>query len=225
MSTFVLIHGAGGSSWSWSYVVPELEHRGHQVVAVDLPCEDDDAGIDAYLDATLAAIGDRRDDLVVVGHSLGGFTAPLVCDRLPVSMLVYVTAMVGAPGESMGAWWETTGCVAARQVQIEADGGNDDDVFTFLQDVPAEVIAASEPHLRRQSGRIFDDVWPLAAQPDVPTRFLLCTQDRFFPASWMRGVVRDRLGIEPDELDAGHVPMLGHPVELAERLHAYRVGR
>jgi hypothetical protein len=42
-----------------------------------------------------------------------------------------------------------------------------------------------------------------------------------FPAGWLRGVVRDRLGIECDELDGGHMPMLARPAELAERLGAY----
>jgi hypothetical protein len=43
-----------------------------------------------------------------------------------------------------------------------------------------------------------------------------------FPASWMRGVVRERLGIVPDEIDGGHCPALSRPRELAERLETYR---
>ena len=67
-----------------------------------------------------------------------------------------------------------------------------------------------------------DEPWPLDAWPDVPTRYLLCTQDRFFPAAWMRGVVRERLGITPDEIESGHCPALSRPAELADRLEAYR---
>ncbi len=37
MATFVLIPGAGSDSWHWHLVGPELEARGHDVVAVDLP--------------------------------------------------------------------------------------------------------------------------------------------------------------------------------------------
>ncbi len=40
--------------------------------------------------------------------------------------------------------------------------------------------------------------------------------DRFFPADFMRRVVRERTGIEPDEMDGGHLAMLSRPVELAE---------
>jgi hypothetical protein len=64
--------------------------------------------------------------------------------------------------------------------------------------------------------------WPWASWPDVPTRFLLCRDDHFFEAAWMRGVVRDRLGIEPDEIAGSHCVALSRPEELAERLDAYR---
>jgi hypothetical protein len=51
---------------------------------------------------------------------------------------------------------------------------------------------------------------------------LLCRNDRFFPASWLRRVVRDRLGVTPDEIDSGHTPALSRPKELAARLERYR---
>jgi pimeloyl-ACP methyl ester carboxylesterase len=56
----------------------------------------------------------------------------------------------------------------------------------------------------------------------VPTRFLLCRKDRLFPATWLRRVVRDRLGFTPDEIDSGHTPALSRPKELVDRLEAYR---
>jgi hypothetical protein len=34
-------------------------------------------------------------------------------------------------------------------------------------------------------------------------------------------MVRDRLGITPDEIDSSHCPALSRPQELAERLVAY----
>jgi pimeloyl-ACP methyl ester carboxylesterase len=62
---------------------------------------------------------------------------------------------------------------------------------------------------------------PLEAWPDVPTRVLLCRDDRLFPAGFIRRVARERLGITPDEIDGGHTPALSRPKELAERLQAY----
>jgi pimeloyl-ACP methyl ester carboxylesterase len=93
MATFVLIHGAADSGWFWHLVDPELRARGHHVVTMDLPCEDDSAGLVEYVDTVIHAIGDRKD-LVVVAQSFGGFTAPLVCERVPVVLMVLVAAMV-----------------------------------------------------------------------------------------------------------------------------------
>ena len=76
------------------------------------------------------------------------------------------------------------------------------------------MLAAADPP-RDQSGTVMEDPWPLAAWPDVPTRFLLCMDDRFFPPEWMRGIVRDRLGIEPDEIPGGHCAFLSQPEALA----------
>jgi pimeloyl-ACP methyl ester carboxylesterase len=84
MATYVLIHGAGDVGWYWHLVEAELRERGHNVVAPDLPCEDDSAGLSQYAETVIDAIGDRMD-LVVVAQSLGAFTAPLVCDRKPLS--------------------------------------------------------------------------------------------------------------------------------------------
>lgn len=81
---FVLIPGAGGAAWYWHRVVPLLEAAGHTTVAVDLPGDGDTAGLDTYTELVLAAVG-RRADTVVVGQSLGGFTAAMACARVPVA--------------------------------------------------------------------------------------------------------------------------------------------
>ncbi len=56
MTTFVLVPGAGGQAWYWHRVVPELQARGHEAIAVDLPAADDGAGFIEYADAVVAAI-------------------------------------------------------------------------------------------------------------------------------------------------------------------------
>jgi len=213
MSTYVLIHGAGSDAWYWHLVAPKLEALGHDVVAVDLPCDDDTAGFEQYADVVVTAAA-AYDDIVLVAQSLGGFTAPLVCDRLDVRLLVLVAAMVPTPGEPAGEWWANTGHVFPDPFDPEV---------VFLHDVPPEVAAASIDHVREQSGAPFETVWPLDSWPDVPTRFLLCRDDRFFPADFQRRVVRERLGFEPDEMQGGHLPALAHPDELVQRLESYRM--
>jgi Alpha/beta hydrolase family len=219
MATYVLIHGAS-DSWYWHLAVPELRALGHEVVAPDLP-SDDATGLAGYTDTVVDAIGDRTD-LVVVAHSLGGFTAPLVCARVPADLLVMVTAMVPSPGETAGDWWDNTGAERARR-DHDTGSGEFDLRTSFFHDVPPEVTdeaMAREP--RSESAAMWTDPWPLTAWPDVPTRFLLCRDDRFFPAPFQRRVVRERLGIEPDEFPSGHLPALSRPKELVDRLEAYR---
>src|SRR6187549_3388886 len=118
MSTFVLIHGGGDVGWYWHLVEAELRARGHDVVAPDLPADDDSATLVDYADAVIEAVAEKQD-LVVVGHSFGGFTAPLVAARLSADVLVLIAGMIPAPGESPDEWWSNTGCGAAVQEQAE----------------------------------------------------------------------------------------------------------
>ncbi len=215
-ATYVLIHGAGDVGWYWHLVETELRQRGHDVVAPDLPCDDDTAGLSEYVDVVLEAIGDRSE-LVVVAQSYGGFTAPLVCDRTPVELLVLVAAMIPAPGEAPRDWWTNT--------RYESGGVDwDDPIAVFYHDVPPELAAEALSRERAQSDKPGQEPWPLEAWPDVPTRVLLCRDDRVFPADFQRRVARERLGVVPDEMDGGHCAALSRPKELAERLDAYRAG-
>jgi pimeloyl-ACP methyl ester carboxylesterase len=224
MATYVLIHGGGGSAWEWHLVAAELRRRGHEVVAVDLPIEDQSAGWPEYADAVVDALGDRTD-LVVVAHSLGAFTGPLVCARVPVGLLVLVAGMIPAPGETGEEWWANTGWKQAYDAAREQHGHDDSPTAVFLHDVPPDLASEALTKARDQAGSPMRERWPLEAWPDVPTRYLLCRDDRMFPAEWSRRHVRDRLGITPDEIDGGHAPYLSRPKELADRLEAYRAAQ
>jgi SAM-dependent methyltransferase/predicted alpha/beta hydrolase family esterase len=227
MSTFVLIHGAGDVGWSWHLVEAELRARGHDVVAPDLPGGDESLELDDYADAVVAAVAERRD-LIVVAHSFGAFTAPLVAVRLPVDALVFVAGMVPSPGEAPGDWWEKTGYRKAVNEQAARDGGatgSQDPYVSFYHDVPRELAAqALSKERAHPSAACSASPWPLEALPDVPTHFVLCTEDRFFPPDLLRRVVADRLGVVPDEIAAGHCVALSHPKELADILEGYTKG-
>lgn len=216
MATYVLIHGAGDVGWYWHLVEDELRSRGHDVVAPDLPCDDDSAGLPEYADAVVDAIGDRTD-LVVVAQSFGGFTAPLVSDRVAVDLLVLVAPMIPAPGEAPADYWSNT------RYEEEVREHYEDDVALFYQDVPPELASEALKRGRAQSDARMREPSPLTAWPDVPTRIVLCRDDRLFPAPFLRRVAQERLGITPDEIDGGHTPALSRPREPAERLEPYRV--
>ena len=223
MATFALIHGAGDVGWYWHLVARELRRHDHDVVAPDLPCDDDSAGLDEYTDTVVQAIGDRRE-LVVVSQSFGGFTAPLLGERLPVEVLGLVTAMVPAPGERGEDWFANTGWQHAVEEQARRDSGkagSDDPFVVSYHDVPRPVAEKALRRERRQSATPGLQPWPLESWPDVRTRFVLCTEDRFFPPGFMRRVVADRLAIRPDEIAAGHCVALSRPKELAAMLAGY----
>lgn len=209
MSDFVLVHGGGDSGWAWHLVEAELRARGHRTVAPDLPLGPE-IGLADQAEAVRAA-ADGFERPVVVGHSFGGFVASLVADQLDAHALVFLTAMVPHPGEAPADWWEHTG--------YASDGSED----PFFHDVPPAL--AEEAQRRGREGEMAGlyQPWPLAGPPAAPARFVLCTEDRFFPPAFMRRVVAERLGVVPDELAAGHCAPLSRPRELADLLEGYAI--
>jgi pimeloyl-ACP methyl ester carboxylesterase len=216
MATYALIHGAGDAGWYWHLVERELRARGQRTVAPDLPIDDDKATLLDQAEVVLDAIAQVHDggELVVVAQSYGGYVAPIVAERASADRLILVAATIPRPGESADEMWQATGWHMPSGGVIEL----------FYQDVEPALAAEAMSHGREQSEATGHESWPLPVWPDIPTRFILCRDDRFFPADWMRRVVRDRLGIEPDELPSGHTPALSHPRELVELMESYRGG-
>ena len=209
MATFVLIHGGGSTSWDWHRVSPLLGSAGHDVVAVDLPIEDARSGLADYVRVVTDAVGNRRD-VIVVGHSLGGFTAPLVCDALQADGLVYLSGMIPSPGESFVDWWTNTG--------HDLEEVHDDPAVSFFGDVPAPLADEARSRARDQQGKWMSSPWPGERHPATATRAILATGDQFFPAPFMRRHIRDRLGIEPIEIAGGHYAQLTEPQAVAAAL-------
>lgn len=219
MSTFALIPGAGGVAWYWHRVEPYLQRAGHSTVAIDLPGDDDGAGLAEYTRRVVDAIG-GRDDVVLVAQSLGGFTAPLVAAEVPVRAIVLVNAMIPSPGETPGAWWENTGSLQARELAANERGYDtqfDVDVY-FLHDVPPDVVAAGAEHQRDEAGAVFECVCDFETWPAVPIRVVAGADDRFFPVEFQQELARERLAIEADVLPGGHLIALSQPTGLAHYL-------
>ena len=225
MATFALIPGAGGDPWEWHLLVPELEARGHRAIAVQLPSEDDKAGWSEYADRVVDVLG-GAGDVVLVAASMAGFTAPIVCTRRQVDLLVLINAMIPEPGETFGTWGMHTASDVARREYHATLGLTpteaDDDAVIYYHDLAPEIRAEAQRRAwQGQSMTPLDEPWPLAAWPDVPTHVLAGRDDRMFPLELQRRVARERLGLEIEEIDGGHMVALGHPAELADRLEAY----
>jgi pimeloyl-ACP methyl ester carboxylesterase len=223
--TFGLVHGAWHGAWCWERLVPELEARAHRTVAVDLPAEDPEAGLTAYAALVASALADA-DDVVLVGHSLGASTIPLVAGLRPVRHLVFLCAIVPEPGKSV------TDRYSEEDVFVPGFGGNtaeradgasywpDPAAATrcLYHDCTPEDAAWAVTRMRAQSAAPRTDRWPAGALPDVERTSILCRDERSVRPQWSRRVAREQLGVEPVELDGGHSPFLSRPAELAEAL-------
>jgi pimeloyl-ACP methyl ester carboxylesterase len=199
-------------AWYWHLVAQRLRAAGHEAIALDLPADDPNAGLAAYLDLAVVAAG-GREDLVVAAQSMGAFTAVPVCERISARSLVLLNAMVPLPGERAGDWWEHTGAPDARRSAARAGGYPEAfDLHTyFLHDVPDEVVAEGPEHQRDEAEIAFEEPCPVERWPDVPTTVLAGREDRFFPFDFQRRVARERISCEARPVPGGHLAALSRP--------------
>jgi pimeloyl-ACP methyl ester carboxylesterase len=199
MATFSLVHGAWHGGWVWDLVRAELESRGHEVRAPDLPCEEVEADADEYAAAVPPAD-------VVVGHSLGGMTIP----RVQADLHVFVAALLAGTG------WKDVFASGFGNGRARDELGR-----SYFPD-PAEAARQAQypPELAGLAGRLRRQA-PYDPEPvELPGRrvYVVCARDAVIRPDWQRHLARDVLEVEPIELDAGHSPMLSHPRELAALL-------
>jgi pimeloyl-ACP methyl ester carboxylesterase len=229
MTTFALVHGAWHGAWCWERLTPLLQQAGHDVVAMDLPCEDGAATFDTYADVVCAALDGHGDDVVLVGHSYNGNTIPLVAARRPVRHLVYLCAMLPDIGRSvfdqMSDELEMLNPVAyeqglsvpdeqLRQVWTDLDIA----CAMFYGDCDEATTRAAIERLRPQSA--YPAILPssLAEFPAVKTTYIVCSEDQILRPDWSRQTARERLGAELIELPGDHSPFYSWPSALADVL-------
>ncbi len=228
MSTFALVHGAWHGAWCWMRLAEQLRRRGHDVVAMDLPCEDPAAGCARYADVVTAALEHADEDVALVGHSLGGLTIPLVAARRPVRRLIFLCALLPEPGRSLDDQAAENPAMICPGVgagqQAHPDGSTSWDAAsaasTLYPDCPPAIAQWASGQLRRQNWKPAQEVSPLPDWPATEARYILCADDAVISADWARQAAPDRLGTIATELQGGHSPFLSRPAELADVLHA-----
>ena len=223
--TFCLVHGAWHGAWCWERLVPELEALGHRAVAVDLPAEDPGAGLSRYAELTAAALG-GEDDVVVVGHSLGGAAIPLVARIRPVRHLVFLCALLPKPGKSATDRYTEEDVFVpgfAGNTATRADGASwwpdpEAAIRYLFHDCTDDEARRAAARLGPQSSAPRRERWPTDGIPDVERTSIVCRDERCIRPDWSRQVAREELGVEPLELDGAHSPVLSRPRELATLL-------
>ena len=229
MATFGLVHGAWHGSWQWERLRPELEGLGHSVRAVDLPCEDPGAACSAYAAIVVEALSGSDDDLILVGHSLGGLTVPIAASELQVRHLVFLCSVLPVPGISLVDQLQAEPSMARRD-EYAAGLSDPDDLGrnrwidfeiawrSFYGDCDENAARAAFDRLRPQATAPYVEPCPLERLPEVERTYVVCSDDGIVNAEWATGAARARLGVEPVNLPGSHSPFLSRPSELARLL-------
>jgi pimeloyl-ACP methyl ester carboxylesterase len=200
VARFVFVHGAWHGAWCWQALCEELTGRGHETRAVDLPC--DTVGLTARDYA--AAVG-PQPDAIVVGHSLGGLTIPLV----PARGWVFLAALVPVDGISARSMHPAfTG--AQRDEHGRSFWPDEETTRRYLySDLSDDEAAWAFPQLRPQAA-----IDRVTGMPTGPCASIVTMRDEVVSPEYQLEAAAV-FGVEPLELDAGHSPFVSHPVELA----------
>ena len=223
----VLVHGSYHGAWCWDFLRPELERLGHRITTMDMPISDPTLGAADYAKAVADSIP-AGSKPIVIGHSMAGIVIPLVADLIPVRRLVFLAGFLPEPGLSANdqrAREAIDGLVPPKTAEWTDLG---DDVWAvgpntatelFFHDAKPAVARWATSRLRAQSYRVMNEPTPMKAWPDVERSYVVCRTDRALNPDWCRTASRERLGIEPIEIDGAHSPFLTRPAELAQILH------
>jgi hypothetical protein len=165
---------------------------------------------------------------VVVGHSLGGLTIPLV----RAAHRVYLSAFVPVWGRPVRALFAEqplqlgfpdegiTRDERGRTVWVDEEFA----ISSMYADCELPDALAAYARLRPQAGSIYGGDYPLTRRPRGRSTYVLGSVDRAIAAGWARRAAAKRLGVRPLEIAAGHSPMLSRPSDLANLLDALATG-
>ncbi|ONI85175.1 alpha/beta hydrolase [Saccharothrix sp. ALI-22-I] len=220
--TIVLVHGAFADSSSWNGVVPGLQDRGYEVIAVSNPLRgiDNDA---AYVASVVKAVD---GPVVLVGHSYGGVLISRAAQELPnVHALVYIAAFQPDTGESAlelatrfpGAkLGPDTTAVLVHDGEPELRIKPEDFREVFAGDLPAgttEVMAATQRPVTQKAlttGLPGEPAWR-----KLPSWALVATQDNAIPAQ-AQEFMAERAGSKIVRVDASHAVAVSNPDAVAD---------
>ena len=232
-ATVVLVHGAWHGAWCWDQVLDGLAGRGVPAIALDLPghgASREPLGDLATDAAALRAVLDGLDAAVVCGHSYGGAVISEGGEHPAARHLVYLAAILLDVGESCAA---TAAVAEPGGATSQLDGAiqaADDGTVTLDPAVapgalyhdcaPADVERALE-HLGPQLYASLTTPATHAAWRQVPSTYVVCSEDRAIVASMQRQLAA-RAGTVL-EWPTSHSPFLSRPDLVVEVLAARSV--
>jgi pimeloyl-ACP methyl ester carboxylesterase len=226
---FVLVHGGFHGAWCWALLVPELEQRGHEAVAIDLPGHgkrvDEDATLALYRDAVVEVLepGD-----VLVGHSLGGFAVSVAADAAVdrLQHVVYLAAGLPVEGQPMATAGASTLLAGNSMIGLSEDGQRatirsaDAALDFFYNDCSPEIaewaygMLTPQPLAPLTEPISIPNFW----EANLPRSLILWRQDHAGGDKAAVDQTIRRLGVEPFWMDTSHSPFLGRPFECADQI-------
>jgi pimeloyl-ACP methyl ester carboxylesterase len=222
-----LVHGHWHGSWCWDRLVEQIQGSGHHCLAIDLPCTLRESGTDENARVVLEALRDAGSDVILVGHSAGGLTIPLVANRRAIRHLVFIAALLPVPGKSLAEQFEDEPEMIDPRFEFIDDGDGFCSIDParaanfFYNDCSSVDANWAIARLRRQTTLTITERTPLNRWPDTPKSYIIGDDDRVVRPSWAVRAARQRLGVEPMVMPgAGHSPFLSQPQQMANHLLA-----
>lgn len=234
--TFVLIVGAWHGGWAWNAVGAALRGAGHDVHAPALPGLDpgddpSDLTLEQCVDFVADYITSRSlEDVILVGHSWGGFLVSGVTAKLKtvVQRRVYYSAFVPLTGESL------LDIVPPDYVrlfeQLAATSGNNSvamplPVFqnAFMQDAGEDAQRIIHEALVAHPYGYFTDSLDLDGLEDlgVPASYVTSPDDIAFPPgefAWTPRFPRRLKDVRVVETIGSHESLFTQPAAVARAL-------
>jgi pimeloyl-ACP methyl ester carboxylesterase len=215
IKNIVLVHGAFADGTSWLKVIPLLEAKGYNAIAVQNPLTSlaDDVA------ATKRIIALQDGPVILVGHSWGGAVITQAGDGPKVAALVYVSAYAPEVGQSAndasGPFGWTEG-----QKQIRSDNqkfaymtlkGANEDIAQCLPAADAKMFVAVQGE---SFGPMFDEKLTVAAWKTKRSWFIISANDRMLPPA-MEESASKRMGATTTTLSTCHMSILDQPERVA----------
>lgn len=234
MATFVLVHGAWHGAWCWQRLVPLLRSRGHDVLAPDLPGHGADTtevagqSLEAYTRRIADVVREGGDDVVLVGHSLGGLVISAVAEALPerVRRLVYLTGFLPRDGDSLVRICSADPGNPLNAASVRTPDGKCVTVDParlrelFYADCPDEDVALASARAGPEPIAVmFQAVHVTEARfGRVPRAYIHCSRDAALPMFLQEQMVAASPCETVLTLPTGHSPFFAAPERLAELL-------
>lgn len=213
--TIVFVHGLWADGSSWSKVINPLVDKGYKVISVQNPTtslEDDVA-------ATKRALDRADGDVVLVGHSWGGFVITEAGADPRVKALVYIAAYAPDKGETVGSLTESVAPTILPGFLQNANGhltlSKEGVVKAFATDLsPKEqdLVYAVQPPA---SQKVFGDVGANAAWRTKPSWYVVASEDNTINPELEKRMA-ERANAKTTILKSCHVAMLSNPKEVLD---------